>query len=140
MLIWQKFASSSKKKEHTQVNNEEVKIYKDLKISMDKYVLHSDFYASDMAKVDVVLGYPWMESVGTININVQKKFLKLWYKKKKITLQDTSINKHVESKEAEAEDVPGTNTSDDEPLMVNNQTQTSNQVQEKQVDSKEAET
>lgn len=44
---------------------------------MDKYVLHSNFYASNMANVDVVLGYPWMEEVGTININVQKKFLKL---------------------------------------------------------------
>ena len=83
---------------------------------MDKYVLHSDFYASDMANEDVVLGYPWMESVGTININVQKKFLKLWYKKKKITLQDTSINKQVESTQADI--------SDDEPLMIDNQTQT----------------
>jgi hypothetical protein len=31
--------------------------------------------------------------VGTININVQKKFLKLWYKKKKITLQDVYLGK-----------------------------------------------
>jgi hypothetical protein len=60
---------------------------------MDKYVLHSDFYAIDMDDVDIVLGYPWMESVGTVNINVQKKFLKLWYKKKKITLQDVSLSK-----------------------------------------------
>ena len=58
--------------EHTQVKNEQVQVYKDLKISMDMYVLHSYFYASYMANVDVVLGYPWMESVGTININVQR--------------------------------------------------------------------
>ena len=64
---------------HTHVNNEEVEVYKYLNISMDKYVLHYDFYASYMDSVDVVLGYPWMESVGTININVQKEFLKLWY-------------------------------------------------------------
>jgi hypothetical protein len=70
----------------TQVEGENVQIFKDLKITMDKYVLHSDFYAMDMDEVDIVLGYPWIESVGTININVQKKFLKLWYKKKKITL------------------------------------------------------
>jgi hypothetical protein len=38
-----------------------------------------------MDDVDV-LGYPWMELVGTVNINVKKKFLKLWYKKKKIKL------------------------------------------------------
>jgi hypothetical protein len=45
---------------------------------MEKYVLHYDFHAIDMDDVDIVLGYPWMNSVGTININVQKKFLKLW--------------------------------------------------------------
>ena len=72
--------------ESTQVDNEGVQVYKDLKIFMDKYVLHSNFYASNMDNVDVVLGYPLIEYVGIININVQKKFLKLWYKKKTITL------------------------------------------------------
>jgi hypothetical protein len=84
----------------TQVEGENVKIFKDLKLSIDKYVLHSDFYAMDMVEVDIVLGYPWIESVGTININVQNKFLKLWYKKKKITLQDVSLNKKDGPKEA----------------------------------------
>jgi hypothetical protein len=77
----------------TQVEGENVQIFKYLKLTMDKYVLHSDFHAIDMNDVDVILGYPWMESIGTININVQKKFLKLWYKKKKITLQDISLTK-----------------------------------------------
>ena len=86
--------------ENTQVDNEDVKIYKDLKISMDKYVLHSDFYASDMAVVDVILGHPWMESVGTVNFNVQNKFMKLWHKKKKITLQDISIRNQAKNGEA----------------------------------------
>jgi hypothetical protein len=44
---------------------------------MDKYVLHSYFYAMDIDEVDIVLGYPWIESMDTININVQKNFLKL---------------------------------------------------------------
>jgi len=114
----------AKQIEHTQVDNEDVQVYKDLKISMDKYVLHGDFYASEMDNMDVVLGYPWMESMGTININVQKKFLKLWYKKKKITLQDISIHKQVEHMEAEAEDVQGTDISDDEPLMIDNKIET----------------
>jgi hypothetical protein len=70
-----------------------VKFFKYLKLNIDKYVLHLDFYAMDMDEVDIVLGYPWIESVGTININVQKNFLKLWYKKNKITLQDVSLNK-----------------------------------------------
>jgi hypothetical protein len=30
---------------------------------------------------------------GTVNVNVPKKFIKLWYKKKKITLQDVSLSK-----------------------------------------------
>ena len=106
-----------------QIDDKDVQIYKDLKLSMDKYVFHGDFYASEMDNIDVVLGYPWMESMGTININVQKKFLKLWYKKKKITLQDISLNKQVDSMKVDAEDVPGTDISDDEPLMIDNQTQ-----------------
>ena len=114
----------AKQIEHTQIYDKDVQIYKNLKLSMDKYVFHGDFYASNMNNTDVVLGFPWMELVGTININVQKKFLKLWYKKKKITLQDISIHKQVEHMEAEAEDVQGTDISDDEPLMVDNQTQT----------------
>ena len=60
---------------------------------MDKYVFHSNFCAIDMDDVDIVLGYPWMDSIGTVNINVQKKFLNLWYKKMKITLQDISLSK-----------------------------------------------
>jgi len=55
---------------------------------MDKYVLYSYFYAINMDDVDVVLGYPWMESIGTFNNNVQSKFLEVWYKKNKITLWD----------------------------------------------------
>ena len=70
-----------------------MKFFKDLKLSMDKYVLHSNFEALDMGDEYIVLGYPWIESMGTININVQNKFLKLWYKKKKITLQDVSLSK-----------------------------------------------
>ena len=70
---------------------------------MDKYVLHSNFYAMDMDEVDIVLGYPWIESVGTININVQKMFLKLWYKKNKITLQDVSLSQKDGPMEARKE-------------------------------------
>ena len=57
----------------TQVDGENVKVFKDLKVTMDKYVLYSSFCAIDMDEVDVFLGYPWMDSlIGTININVQK--------------------------------------------------------------------
>jgi hypothetical protein len=75
----------------TRFESENVQLFKDLKLSMDKYVLHSEFYAVDMGDVDIVLGYPWMYSIGTININVQNKFLNICYKKKKIALQDVSL-------------------------------------------------
>jgi hypothetical protein len=76
----------------TKVEGENVQNFKDFKITMDKYVLHSDFYAMDMDEVHIVLGYPWIESVGTININVKKKFLNICYKKWKITLQDVYLS------------------------------------------------
>ena len=66
-----------------------------------------------------------MESIGTVNFNVQKKFMKLWYKKKKITLQDICIMNHADTREEEAQISNETDTSDDDPLMVDNQTQTS---------------
>jgi len=36
---------------------------------MDRYVFHLDFHATFMDDVDTVLGYPWMDLVGVININ-----------------------------------------------------------------------
>ena len=44
---------------------------------MEKYVLHFDFCAIDMNDVDVVLGYPWIPTIGTIHINVEFFFVKL---------------------------------------------------------------
>jgi hypothetical protein len=58
---------------------------------MDKYVSHSYFHAIVMDGVDIIFRYPWMDSIGIVNINVKKKFLKLWYKKNKIMLQDISL-------------------------------------------------
>jgi hypothetical protein len=55
----------------TQVVGKNIQIFKDLKLSMDKYVLHSDFYAIDLGDMDIVLGYPWMDSVGIVNLNVK---------------------------------------------------------------------
>jgi hypothetical protein len=57
----------------------------------------------DMDEMDIVLGYPWIESMGTININVQNKLLKLWYKKNKIALKNVSLNKKYGPTEANKE-------------------------------------
>jgi hypothetical protein len=69
-LTWLKlkrFQVPAKNIQSTQVEGENVQIFLDLKITVDKYVLHSYFYAVDMDDVNI-LGYPWMDSVGTINI------------------------------------------------------------------------
>jgi hypothetical protein len=84
---------TAKKIQSTQVEGENIQNFKYFKLIMDTYLLHYDFHAIDMADVDIVLGYPWIELVGTIDINVKKKFLKIWYKKNKITLQDASLSK-----------------------------------------------
>jgi len=48
---------------------------------------------------------------------------------KKITLYDISLNKQIDSMKVDAEDVPGTDISDDEPLMIDNQTQIEAEVE-----------
>ena len=66
-------------------------------------MLHSYFYARDKNDVDTILRYPWMDYIGTINIKVQKKLLKPWYKKIKITLHDISLSKQEGFKRAHEE-------------------------------------
>ena len=84
-----------------------------------------------MKDVDIILGYPWMDSIGTININVQKKFLKLWYKKKKVTLQNISLATQAEPKGEPTNTSTGTlevipiDTSDDESMVVDTKDDTS---------------
>ena len=107
------------------MDGEHVQVFKDLKLTMDKYVLHSDFYALDMKDVDIILGYLWMDSINNININVRKKFLKIWYNKRKVTLQDISLSQPVASKVIHDIVSTGTlevisiDTSDDESMVRN---------------------
>jgi hypothetical protein len=54
----------------TQVEGKNVRIFEDLKITMDKYVFHSYFYTIDMDDVDIILRHPLMGLVGTVNIDV----------------------------------------------------------------------
>jgi hypothetical protein len=44
--------------QNTHVEGERVQLFKDLKITIDKYVLQSNFRAIDMDDVDIILGYP----------------------------------------------------------------------------------
>ena len=58
----------------TSRDGENVQVFKDLKVTIDNYVFHSNLYALDMDEVDVILGYPWMDSIDTVNINFQRCF------------------------------------------------------------------
>lgn len=49
-----------------------------------------------------------MKSVGTINLNIENIFLKIWYKKKKVTLQDISLSKPAQPKELHGSVFTGT--------------------------------
>lgn len=69
---------------------------------MDKYVFHSNFYVIYMDGMDIILRYPWMELVGTININARKNFLEHWYKKK-VKLPNISLSQQIGPKMAHEE-------------------------------------
>ena len=76
-----------------------------------------------MHNVDIVLGYPWMTSVGTINLNVENKFLKV-QKKKKVTLQYIPLTTQEDPKGVhdavaiESLEVIPIDISDDESLVA----------------------
>ena len=45
---------------------------------------------------DLIFGLPWIETLGTFILNVEKKFLTFPYKKKKITLQEINMKSKLE--------------------------------------------
>ena len=65
---------STKHIQITQIEGEEVQFFKYLKVSMNKYVLHSYFYSTDIDDVNIVLGYHWMDLVGKLILMCQKSF------------------------------------------------------------------
>jgi hypothetical protein len=56
--------------QRTQVEGENVQIFKHLNITMDTHVFNSHFCVTYMDDVDIILRYPWMASLGMINSNV----------------------------------------------------------------------
>jgi hypothetical protein len=59
-----------------------------LSLRIDNYIFVSQFIVKsiDLEDVDIVLGFDWMETLGTFFLNAQNKFLTFFYKKKRITL------------------------------------------------------
>jgi hypothetical protein len=42
-------------------------------------------------EIDIILGLPWFEKLGTFILNMEKKFLVFPYKKKMMTFQDITM-------------------------------------------------
>ena len=51
-----------------------------------EYVLNSPIIAITMGGVDVVLGVQWLQSLGTMDFNFQKKFMKFSWEGKEYEL------------------------------------------------------
>ena len=64
-----------------------------LQLSIGDYTFVSQFTVKSLFHddSDIILGSPWMEALGSFILNTKKKFLTFSYKKKKITLQDSTL-------------------------------------------------
>jgi hypothetical protein len=66
---------------------------KDLQLTLEDYKLVSKFKVTTIyqKEIDIILGSTWLETLGSLILNFEKKFLMFSYKKKKITLHDVSM-------------------------------------------------
>ena len=60
--------------------------FHNIDISMGKYVLNSPMIVIPMGGVDVVLGVQWLQSLGTMDFNFQKLFMKFSWEGKEYEL------------------------------------------------------
>ena len=64
-----------------------------IKLSMGAYVLTSPMISIPMRGVDVVLGFQWLQSLGTIAFNFQEIFMKFFVEGKEVELRGIARNK-----------------------------------------------
>ena len=57
-----------------------------INMSMGGYVLNSPMIDLPMGGVDVMLGFQWLQSLGTVDFNIQKLFMKLSWEGKEYEL------------------------------------------------------
>jgi hypothetical protein len=71
----------------------------DLQLKIGDYTFRSQFVVASMFSggSDIILGLDWMETLGSLILNVKKMFLTFCYKKKKITLQDFSMTSELKT-------------------------------------------
>jgi hypothetical protein len=65
-----------------------------LQLNIEDYTFVSQFMVRSLFcdDGDIILGSPWMETLGSFILNTKKKFLTFSYKKKKIMLQDVKLD------------------------------------------------
>jgi hypothetical protein len=62
-------------------------------LALEDYKLVSNFEVTTIyeKEVDIILGSTWLETLGRLILNLEKKFLMFSYKKKKIKLHNVSV-------------------------------------------------
>ena len=71
----------------------------DLQLNVGDYMVKSKFIVSSLWSFDgdIILGLPWIKTLGTFILTVENKFLTFSYKKNKIKLQDTTMKLDLEA-------------------------------------------
>jgi hypothetical protein len=75
------------------IENEDIFQIKELQVTIGEYEYISQFYVTTMYKkeIDIILGLPWFKNLGTLILNMEKKFVTFPRKKKMMTFQDTTM-------------------------------------------------
>ena len=74
-----------------------------LQLNVGDYMAISKFIVSSLWSFDgdIILGLPWIKTLGTFILNSEKKFLTFSYKKKRITFQDITMKSDLKAPTSE---------------------------------------
>ena len=69
-----------------------------LQLNVGEYMVTSKFIVSSLWSFDgdIILGLPWIKTLGTFILNAEKKFLTFSYNRKRITFQDITMKSEIE--------------------------------------------
>ena len=70
-----------------------------LQLNVRDYMVTSKFIVSSLWSFDgdIILGLPWIKTLGTFILNAENKFLIFSYKQKRITFQDITMKSDIEA-------------------------------------------
>ena len=68
-----------------------------LQLNVGDYMVTSKFNVSSLWSFDrdIILGLPWIKTLGTIILNAENKFLTFSYKQKRIIFQDFTMKSYL---------------------------------------------